>query len=245
MSVKIGHASIDENGNVANGEIGDQTKKEVCVRQWYSKPWNVYLECTDKNIAYEAASYMEKFCANDNIGYDQNHRLTMYNSIVAHNYNVALAKGEADCSSAVSAAYILAGLNISPACTTRSLRAVLLATGKFRAYTDNAHLSSDRLVKRGSIHLSEGHHVIMNLENGSGNPVNPFVTPATTVEFGELGVNVRWVQWELCHTGYKVKIDGDFGSKTDKAVRQYQKANGLEVDGKVGTKTREHMLKKG
>lgn len=36
MSVLIGHASISENGTI-NGKKGDQTGKEVCVRNFYSK----------------------------------------------------------------------------------------------------------------------------------------------------------------------------------------------------------------
>ena len=40
MAVKIGHASIDENGNGRGGKAGDQTGREVCTRDWYNKPWN-------------------------------------------------------------------------------------------------------------------------------------------------------------------------------------------------------------
>lgn len=241
MPIKIGHASIDENGKIAGGKIGDQTKKEVCIREWYNKHWNVYLECDDKTIATKAANYMERFCRNDMIGYDQNQRLTMFESILANDCNVEKASGETDCSAAISAAYVFAGLKLSPACTTRSLRIALLNTGKFRAYTDAAHLTTDKLAKRGSIHLKEGSHVIMNLEDGS-TALNPYTTPTTTIEFGELGIGVRWVQWELRQSGYDIKIDGEFGSKTDKTVRQYQKDHGLEIDGRVGPKTRTSMI---
>ena len=43
MAVKIGHASIDENGRAQGGKAGDQTGKEVCTRNWYkhSKGWRV------------------------------------------------------------------------------------------------------------------------------------------------------------------------------------------------------------
>ena len=81
MSILIGHASIDENGKASGGQAGDSTKKEVCTRQWYSKPWQYYLECTDENIANIAATYMEQICANDNVGYDQSQRLTLYNQL--------------------------------------------------------------------------------------------------------------------------------------------------------------------
>ena len=39
VSVKIGHASIDENGKITGGAAGDQNGKEVCTRDWYNKPW--------------------------------------------------------------------------------------------------------------------------------------------------------------------------------------------------------------
>ena len=86
MSILIGHASIDENGKASGGQAGDSTKKEVCTRQWYSKPWQYYLECTDESIANIAATYMEQICANDNVGYDQSQRLTLYNQLKKNYY---------------------------------------------------------------------------------------------------------------------------------------------------------------
>jgi len=41
----------------------------------------------------------------------------------------------------------------------------------------------------------------------------------------------------LCEAGYNISIDGDFGPSTDKAVRDFQKQNGMFIDGVVGTKT--------
>lgn len=167
MSIKIGHASIDENGKVAGGKIGDQTKKEICIRSWYSKPWNVYLECTDKVLADAAADIMALICQSDSYGYDQSQRLSGYNSILKN--GITKGKGEFDCSSLVSTCYHLAGLKeLSVSNTTSSLRKALLKTGKFVEYTDGSHLVKDTYAKRGGIYLKEGHHVVMALENGSG-----------------------------------------------------------------------------
>lgn len=240
MSIKIGHASIDENGKISGGKTGDQTGKEICVRDWYSKPWNIYLECTDEKLADRAAHIMECICYDNNYGYDQGQRLTGYNAIVANNGRVHGASGEFDCSSLVSACYKLAGLNISQSCTTRNLRAALLASGKFKAYMDKKYLTSDTYAKRGGIYLKEGSHVVMALEDGIGDK-NPYKEPMLTISLGSKGEGVKWVQWALVRDGFKIDIDGSCGPKTDKVIRDYQKKHGLTVDGKVGAKTRQAM----
>ena len=42
---------------------------------------------------------------------------------------------------------------------------------------------------------------------------------------------------------YKGKIDGVKGKSTKKAIKEFQKANGLKADGKVGSKTWEALSK--
>lgn len=166
--VKIGHASIDENGKISGGKAGDQTGKEVCIRDWYSGKWNVLLVCTDTVVANSATNYMKAICEDNDFGYDQGQRTTGYLAIVNANGKVANATpGEFDCSSLVASCYKLAGLNVNVNCTTRNLRAALLATGKFVAYTDSAHLTSDAYALPGSVYLKEGEHVVMALGTGS------------------------------------------------------------------------------
>ena len=48
---------------------------------------------------------------------------------------------------------------------------------------------------------------------------------------------VKKLQEKLSKLGYKIDVDGYFGQDTDKIVREFQKANGLKVDGIVGAKT--------
>ena len=233
MAIRIGHASIDENGKISGGKVGDQTGKEIFIRNWYSKPWNVYLECTDRSLANKAADWMEKICKNDNFGYDQSERWTGYNSIKKNGFEKA--KGEFDCSSLVITCYILAGLNMSADGYTGNLQKKLLQTGKFVAYTDSSHLLKDNYAKRGGIYLKEGSHVVMALEDGIGDK-NPYKEPMLTISLGAKGEGVKWVQWALVRDGFKIDIDGSCGPKTDKVIREYQKKHGLAIDGKVGAK---------
>lgn len=61
-----------------------------------------------------------------------------------------------------------------------------------------------------------------------------------TLRKGMKGEYVSLLQTKLVNKGYSVGsygIDGDFGSATLKAVKEFQKDHGLEVDGVVGKKT--------
>jgi peptidoglycan hydrolase-like protein with peptidoglycan-binding domain len=253
-NVRIGHASIDEDGEIAGGSIGDQTGKEICIRLWYDKDWDYYLECIDPIIADKAATFVEQVCTDPNYGYDQSQRLTGYNNILANHNEVKGGKGEFDCSSLDAAAYIFAGLKLSPACTTRDLRKALMATGKFREYSDAEHLTSSKYAKRGGIYLKEGHHVVMALEDG-----NPYPVPERTIYYDDehktvvcSGDDVRFIQFELRKVGIKyvivdgvrkeLKIDGKCGPVTHAGIIAYQIRNKLVVDGRCGSKTVGHMM---
>lgn len=67
--------------------------------------------------------------------------------------------------------------------------------------------------------------------------------PTATVKKGDKGTPARWVQDKLNKAGYKLSIDGSFGGATYRAVRKFQEAKSLTVDGKVGKNTR-NMLKR-
>ena len=65
MSVKIGSARIDENGNAKGGKAGDQTGKEVSTQSWYrhSKGWRVF-RAKDPAVAERIAQDMQWACDN-------------------------------------------------------------------------------------------------------------------------------------------------------------------------------------
>lgn len=88
---------------------------------------------------------------------------------------------------------------------------------------------------------------------GSSNPSepskpsndNPFPIPTRTLVKGRTGNDVKWLQFQLNKAGFgkipMFSIDGSFGLATQTAVRNFQKAKGLAVDGSVGPATRARL----
>lgn len=57
------------------------------------------------------------------------------------------------------------------------------------------------------------------------------------VSYGSQGGDVKTLQEMLNSNGYELDVDGVFGSKTQAAVKDYQKLNNLKVDGIAGKET--------
>jgi peptidoglycan hydrolase-like protein with peptidoglycan-binding domain len=68
-----------------------------------------------------------------------------------------------------------------------------------------------------------------------GNATWPALTIVT--QQGDTGAKVRAVQSQLNESGYGLVVDGSFGPATYSAVRSFQSAKGLGVDGIVGDNT--------
>jgi len=58
-----------------------------------------------------------------------------------------------------------------------------------------------------------------------------------TVRPGDSGPLVTQAQVILAASGYTVTVDGRFGPQTERAVRHWQRSNGLRVDGVIGPAT--------
>ena len=196
MSVLIGHASIDENGNAAYGSAGDQTKKEVCTRNWYLKSWDVVLRPIDSAMAEKMAKACEAACANDNIGYDQSQRNTLHKEALKVGYDLSkITTGcECDCSSLMCVCAIAGGAPADKLYiggnmgTTRTIRNYFKNTGMFQILTDSKYLDSDNYLRRGDVIVNEGSHTMMALSNGSKSGVN--IKPIKPTDSKVIGIAI-------------------------------------------------------
>lgn len=239
MSI-ICHASSDENRQIRNGRAGDQTGKEVCTREWYSKPWAYVLRPKDPQIAEKAVQLAVSLANSNKVGYDQYQRNTLYNELRKHNFSIdAISPCETDCSAFVTACYIGAGVSqlyyTSNAPTTSTMVKAFLNTGYFDVLTDAKYLKTDIFLRRGDVLVKPGSHTVMVVQVS-----NPYKEPSSLLRKGAKGNIVKWLQWHLIRKGYLPwnECDGAFGNKTLNAVLTLQKANKLETDGLVGPKTR-------
>lgn len=181
MTVKIGHASQDENGKARGGTAGDQTKKEVCTRNWYNKPWTHVIRPLSAAVAEKIAKACEQACANDNVGYDQDQRKTLFPLAKAAGWDISKVteKCECDCSELVRVCVNAAGIEITQNIYTGNQARVLRETGHFAVTTDKKYTGSDNKLRRGDILLGEGHTAIV-LTNGSGVSASDAVTGSTS-----------------------------------------------------------------
>ena len=170
--VKIAHASINENGKISGGKAGDQTGKEVCIRSWYSKPWNVVIRFKSLDMRQKVADCMIRAANNPRVGYDQPDRnsLLRYARKVGYDPYKVTALCGTDCSAVVTLACIYAGVPESAlvvngnSATTSTLRKRLEATGKVETFTGKDYTAKTENLLVGDILLSEGHHVAVVVE---------------------------------------------------------------------------------
>lgn len=171
MAVKIGHASISENGTI-NGTKGDQTGKEVCIRDFYSNLWDYAAIHPDANVREKHAKAVEAGCANDNIGYGQGDRNTLNTEAKKVGYDLAkiTTPCNTDCSEFQNVCAVASGApgvtHASNGWTTSTMKAALQAAG-YKIITDPSYLQSADYCVRGAIYVKAGLHTVCGLSNGS------------------------------------------------------------------------------
>lgn len=245
--MRIGHASISENGN--NGRDGkakggDQNGKEVCIRTFYKKPWAYLLRCKDRNKAEIMAKACESLCNNKNVGYDQSQRVSLHNELVRLNYDYKRldVPCECDCSSFMTACAECAGIfpqyTNGNAPVTANMVNQFKKTGMFEVLTDGINNESNLM--RGDILVGPPNtHTVMCLDDG----IPKHIQTRRTLKKGMSGSDVIIMQKKLKALGYdigKCGTDGQFGNDTAKALLQFQKEHFTEPkewDAICGVKT--------
>ena len=166
--IKIGQASRDERGRYSGGLAGDQDGREAAIREWYNRPWNKVLRPKNSAIAGRIAAAMEDACRNDNIGYDQYERTTLYDFCKANGWNIKAVNKpcETDCSALVAVCVNYAGIKVSGDIYTGNEAKALLQTGEFELLDAPKYLTTDEYLKRGDILLYEFHHTAIALQDG-------------------------------------------------------------------------------
>ena len=250
--VKISNSGSDENGNYKGGAAGDNTGREWQIRDWYNRPWNCVLRHPDPEVRACIADLATKAANNNKIGYDQYQRDTYWKELQKAGYDPSkiTTACESDCSAGVianikAAGYILGKPELQNiTCTyTGNMRAGLKAAG-FACLTDSKYLTSSAYLVAGDVLLNDKHHTATAVTNGISSGNGDITASAMPLlKKGSQGEAVKKLQQTLNGKGYKLTEDGDFGNKTEAAVKAFQKANGLEVDGEVGPMTWGVLLK--
>lgn len=166
MAVTIGNARISEHGTVA-GTRGDQTSKEVMQQTWGSGgTWSYVIRPKSESTAKKIAQAMIDACNNNNIGYSQKDRLSLYNLASKNGYKISkVGKCNTDCSALVSVCVNAAGIKVASTMYTGNELSLLKATGKFTIYTSTDYTKSSSKLRTGDILLRQGHTAIVTKGN--------------------------------------------------------------------------------
>lgn len=240
MAVKVGSARSDENRRAYGGKAGDQTGREVSTQDWYlhSKGWRVF-RAKDSAKAEMIARCMQAACDNRHIGYDQYERNSLYKAAQPCGFDVSKVTKdtECDCSALVRVCCAYAGiLGLPSDFRTGNMPANLLATGAFTELKDTKYTTQSAYLRRGDILVTKtSGHTVVALSNGSKAAQDvTFKLGDRELKKGCAGADVEALQRALLAKGYKLPVwgaDGDFGSETEKAVKAYQKAEGMQQTG--------------
>ena len=266
----ISNSGKDENNAYRGGQAGDQSGHEWELKKWYSRPWTVVLRYPDAAVGLLIARLGCAAALNDRIGYDQGQRDTYWQQLkkVGYDPSKITVACEDDCTAGVSANVKAAGallgikaLESLPSCSSRNMRAKFTAAG-FKALIAPKYLTSPDNLYPGDVLLCEDHHAATNVTVGKSvrgewekllkaaheTPQTPAETPETPAQGlsrGDHGSAVTAMQRALLawKPGCLPKwgADGDFGSETEAALKDFQESAGLPVTGVYDAVTREAL----
>lgn len=219
-----------------NERPGDQNGKEVSTQNYYShSPYWLAFEPIDTELGIKLAQAMIDACNNNNFGYSQNTRMTGRQAVVKYGSIKSVKEPcNVDCSSLVNLCLYVCGYNVANF-NTATEPSVLRKTGLFKEKQIN---SEKDIHKVGTILVTpnKGHTLIVTNINGVIITV-PSARP--NLKKGSKGKNVEQLQQCLNRViNSNLDIDGDFGPKTEKALKDFQKKYKIAVDGIYGKESK-------
>lgn len=252
--VYVGSARSDENGKAHSGQAGDQKSgKEVSTQLWYkhSKGWRVF-RAKNPLLAELIANVMRWACESDLIGYDQWNRHTLYKELAKSGFEkMVLSKAvECDCSALVRVCLAFCGIDVPEEFRTGNMPKYLLDSGAFTELKGSKYTDRADYLGAGDILVTPvpGHTVVV-LNNGDkyeGTVEDkPLIFGTDILRKGDEGAAVKLMQKYLSELGYDLGsagIDGDFGSKTENALKAFQEDKGLKSDGEYGEKSHAALM---
>ena len=243
--VTIAHAVVSELGTI-HGQPGNQTYNldhtagELRFSDWDipSDGWSYVIRPKSDDAAIKIAEAMIGAVKNPNIGYSQDQgiegRYSLYDAVNTSQFDTweCKKKCNCDCSTLVTVASNHAGIPILRGTYTGNMKDRYKATGLFKILTKDKYISYQDRLKVGDILLRENHHTAV--------VVNTIWHLCRELQRGSFGLSVKALQQRLNELHLDVDplvIDGDFGPRTELAVRIFQRDHDLKKDGIVGVMT--------
>jgi hypothetical protein len=151
-----------------NGKKGDQTGREVKIGSYYDFGQNVVIRFKNLGKRKIAAKAMKKMCGNNNIGYGQSDRTSLYSQCQKIKWDVnkidQISLCNCDCSEVCGCAINFAfGKEIVPSCITTATFEQY-TTGKYPNKFKKVKDTSASTLKLGDMPLKAGKHIIMVVE---------------------------------------------------------------------------------
>lgn len=180
--VKLAHARISEKGTI-EGIAGDQTGHEVEISEWYSGGWLAVYRPNNETDARIIARTAEAGCNNNNVGYSQPDRLSLFTAAVLNGYQLdkITYPVNTDCSAFVSVCVNAAGISVPKEMTTRNEDTALMGTGRFTRLQGAKYMTQPDYLKRGDILRKQGHTAIVVSDGSKANEVGETIKNHTTL----------------------------------------------------------------
>ena len=179
MTVLIGSARMNENGQLEGGKPGDQNKKEVCAEKWYlhAKGW-VVIRAKQPQMRLNIAKDMWAACDNDKVGYSYwDQCYTLYNEVAKYKWDcskVAIPT-ETNCAKLVLICAKYAGSKVKDFYTGDAVEK-FKATGEFDILTADKYCKQSDYLLTGDILVTktQGHIVVVLTDGDKAKPGIPY-----------------------------------------------------------------------